>query len=220
MPNWSPWPSCRRCSDSPPKHGGYATPANTLATCSPTCPTNPATTNGCGGGAPRSPPWQRWWAAAPPPRPPPAGWWGPPKKPPPPLGSGRVGAVRLLRLTLTLLLGPAPAPGLHPGRATGRVRVDRRESRRTTDPAGHLGRRSHSGRPPAGADPHRRQALLRQGLRGHPDPGRDQPVTPSTQRRAFTRWCALVQTITANHRIAQSNLQRTTRPGTPRRPHP
>ncbi|SDP94193.1 hypothetical protein SAMN05421507_12350 [Lentzea jiangxiensis] len=31
------------------------------------------------------------------------------------LGTGRLGEIRLLPLTLPLVLGPAPAPGLHPG---------------------------------------------------------------------------------------------------------
>jgi hypothetical protein len=49
-----------------------------------------------------------------------------------------MGRVRLLRLTLALLLGPAPAPGRHPGRATDRVRPCRREGRRTPGPARDL----------------------------------------------------------------------------------
>jgi hypothetical protein len=43
----------------------------------------------------------------------------------PTLRPGRVGAVRLLRLTFPLLLGPAPASGVHAGRTADRVRVDR-----------------------------------------------------------------------------------------------
>ena len=40
-----------------------------------------------------------------------------------------VGRLRLLRLTLTVLLGSSAAPGLHPARTTHRVGVDRRQSR-------------------------------------------------------------------------------------------
>lgn len=43
----------------------------------------------------------------------------------------RMGRVRLLRLALTVLLGTAAAPGVHPARVTDRLGPDRRQSRRT-----------------------------------------------------------------------------------------
>lgn len=45
------------------------------------------------------------------------------------LRSGRVRGIRLLRLPLTLLLGTAAAPALHPARPAGRLRAHRGEGR-------------------------------------------------------------------------------------------
>src|SRR5215470_15348705 len=60
----------------------------------------------------------------------------------PPLRTGWVGRIRVLRQPLAVLLGLAPAPDRHPRRPPHRVRADRRQSRRTPDPAFHPGRRS------------------------------------------------------------------------------
>lgn len=65
------------------------------------------------------------------------GWPTPPRSNAPdpadraPFGPGRLDRVRLLRLPLTLLLGTAPAPGLHPAWTARRLGVDRGEGRRT-----------------------------------------------------------------------------------------
>lgn len=49
------------------------------------------------------------------------------------LRSGRVRGIRLLRLPLTLLLGTAAAPALHPARPAGRLRAHRAKAdERTT----------------------------------------------------------------------------------------
>jgi hypothetical protein len=56
------------------------------------------------------------------------------------LGSGRVGRVRLLRLTFAVLLGAAAASGVHPAWAAGRVGAHRREGRRTRGSRRHPGR--------------------------------------------------------------------------------
>jgi hypothetical protein len=64
-----------------------------------------------------------------------------------------MGRIRILRQPLPVLLGAAPAPGRHPRRAPRRLRADRRQSRRTADPARHLHRRPSPGRHPAWPDP-------------------------------------------------------------------
>src|SRR5439155_11305018 len=121
-----------------------------------------------------------------------------------------VGGVRLLRFAFALLLGPAPAPGMHPWRTAGRVRADRRESRRTANPARHPDRRTRLGRRPARTDADRRQELLRQGLRTHAERSRYRPAPPSPQRRALTPRGPAVQAPPPDHRVDQPNLQRTT----------
>ena len=68
------------------------------------------------------------------------------------LRPGRVGRVRLLRLALPLLLGPAAAPGVHPARAAGRLGADRRQGRRTRNPARDARRRPRPARHPARPD--------------------------------------------------------------------
>jgi len=47
----------------------------------------------------------------------------------PPVGVGRVGRLRLLRVALPVLLGPAAAPDLHPGRPADHLGAGRPETR-------------------------------------------------------------------------------------------
>ena len=123
-PSWCVWPSRRRCWASPRRRAGCASPAPTWARCSRTCPSGRATTSGC---EPRC----RWsseairllardtdfWFD---------NHWIVDSTPVPvrdvaadgqALGPGRLGRIRVLRLTLAVLLGPAAVPGLHPDRA-------------------------------------------------------------------------------------------------------
>ncbi len=58
-------------------------------------------------------------------------------------------------------LGAAAAPAVHPARAAGRVRPDRRESRRAPDPARHLRRQPGADRRAGRTDCDRGQELLR-----------------------------------------------------------
>lgn len=82
------------------------------------------------------------------------------------LGAGRVGPIRLLRQPLTLLLGATVAPGLHPARPPGRLRVDRRQGRRTPGAGGPAERRPGTGGHPTRPDAAGRQALLRPRVPG------------------------------------------------------
>ena len=84
------------------------------------------------------------------------------------LRAGRMGRIRVLRLTFALLLGTAAASDRHPGRPADRVRADWRQSRRTRNPARHLGRRPDPARQKTGTNRHRRQELLRRGVRNRP----------------------------------------------------
>ncbi len=72
---------------------------------------------------------------------------------------GRLGRLRLLRLPLPVLLGPAAAPGLHPGRAAGHLGAGRPETRRTPGPHRRPRTRPDPDRRPARAGDHRRQGL-------------------------------------------------------------
>jgi hypothetical protein len=113
------------------------------------------------------------------------------------LRPGRMGRVRLLRQPLALLLGTAAAPGLHPARPSGRVRVDRGEGRRTRDPAGPARRRAAAHRRAPQPDADRRQELLgrefeqqlaeldirllRPARKGEPERAGSQPFKPLRQ---------------------------------------
>jgi len=55
--------------------------------------------------------------------------------------AGGVGRIRLLLQPLPVLLGPAPAPGLHPSRPTGHLGLGQPENRRTPSPDGDPGPR-------------------------------------------------------------------------------
>jgi hypothetical protein len=55
---------------------------------------------------------------------------------------------------------------------------------------------------------------------GTPGRSRYRSAATSPQRRTSTRGRAPVQTLAADHRVDQPDLQRPTRPGTPRRAHP
>ena len=50
------------------------------------------------------------------------------------LAAGRLGRIRLLRITFTLVLGAALAPGMHPVRPADRVAPGRSEGRRPASP--------------------------------------------------------------------------------------
>ena len=98
----------------------------------------------------------------------------------PALRSGRLGRVRLLRLTLPVLLGAAAAPGLHPARPAHRLGADRRQSRRTPRPAPTSSpaprSRPRSSRRPPNRD--RRQELLR---RAPSKPNSPTPASPCSR---------------------------------------
>src|SRR5690606_35610444 len=80
--------------------------------------------------------------------------------------------------------GTAPAPGVHPERAPGRLRPHRRQGRRAHDPAGDARRGSPPARPTPGADADRGQELLRARLRTRPGPGGPVPAASGPQGRA------------------------------------
>ena len=98
------------------------------------------------------------------------------------LGPGRVGRLRLLRLPLPVLLGPAAVPGLHPGRAADHLGAGQPEDRRTEVLTAMLGPRPGPDRRPARAGDHRRQGLrLRRARR------RTSPTAASTLLRPSYR---------------------------------
>ena len=72
---------------------------------------------------------------------------------------------RLLRQPQPLLLGPAPAPGLHPPGPARRLRLTGAKADEARDTARPPRRRTRPPRQPPRTDPHRRQELLRPGLR-------------------------------------------------------
>ena len=84
------------------------------------------------------------------------------------LRAGRVRALLLLRQPLPLLLGPAAAPGRHPPRPAGHLRVGQPQYRRTRRLHRPARLRPHAARRPRRPDPHRRQALRLRPVRGPP----------------------------------------------------
>src|SRR6266498_3310523 len=138
----------------------------------------------------------------------------------PPLRAGRLGRIRLLRQPLALLLGAAAAPGVHPAGPAGRLRPERRQSRRAGGAAGHPCRRPGPAGPATRPDPHRRQELLRRCVRGCTGRAGRAAAAPGAQGRARTGRRAPVQAVAAGHRVDQPDLQGPARPGTPRRAHP
>jgi hypothetical protein len=106
---------------------------------------------------------------------------------------------------------------MHARGPAGRLRADRREGRRASDPAEPAGRRAGPDHPPTGPDADRGQELLRPGVRGRR--GRDGagPVAPSPRRRARAARSTAAQAATPDHRVDQPDLQGITGPRAPRR---
>ncbi len=72
----------------------------------------------------------------------------------------RMGRIRLLRLPLQILVGAAPAPGLHPASPAVGLGSHGSHSRRTSRTTRHAGQHEQQ------TDPDRRQQLLRGRVRG------------------------------------------------------
>ena len=138
-PSSSRSPSPRSSSAAPTIAGSSPSPAGASATCSPTCPSSPATTSGCGRPPRRS---RGRSAASSTPRP----FWdglrlldstpvpcGPRAKPPA-ARSSPARRIRLVPLPLALLLGFSPLPPLHPRWDADRLRA--RLGQRTRAPRG------------------------------------------------------------------------------------
>jgi hypothetical protein len=119
-----------------------------------------------------------------------------------PLGPGRVGPVRLLRVAFAVLLGPAPAPGVHARRPAGPVRAHRGEGRRARDPARHArhrpprsgpripGRRSSATRTTTAASSSATSPNVTWGCCGRPakgNPNGPEPTCSSRSGRSSSR---------------------------------
>jgi hypothetical protein len=106
-----------------------------------------------------------------------------------------MGAVRLLRQPLALVLGAAAAPGLHPAEPAGRLRPGRGEGRRARSPAGHprgdglpagagqvvTGDKGYYGRDFEATLATAGLTLLRPARKGEPEPGGRQYFRPLRQ---------------------------------------
>ena len=132
---------------------------------------------------------------------------------------GRLGRLRLLRQPLPLLLGAAPASGLHPRRAADHVRARQPQDRRTRSRPRPARDRTRPARPPARPDRHRRQGLRLRRVRDLPHRPRRPTAAPRLQERTAPPRRPAAQTAPPDHRVGQRHPQRPTRPRTPRRTH-